>query len=515
MSDPWASVLGPGAQPPPPPPTPAAPAAQPAPQGADPWHSVLGPGAATPTTTAAPPAANPASSYDPSWKPSGNAFWDFLTMPRAKSEDPISAAKDVGLSALDWGTQGLGVKGFDPKDVAQAHANMGIMDYPTAAIAYTAGPGKILGPLARGSALAEGGLAGLTSTVGHGDYNPWDIAENTGLGALGGKVGQQVGKYGGAGLRWAAGKLGLGGDPAAVTEAAQTAKTAAYSKLDDVFYHPVDVGLGVDDVKSSIYTNDVDGSLRANSPQTADILDKYYNRMNDAAVARGTTTGGSLNDTIKQLSSVARKNPNNFEGVAAAQARDGLTDLFHTATPLPGGAPSGYDPAKALAEAKQANAQFKNAEALQGWQREVGKYGGNVGNDVKAYNEDWYGQNGTPQDSALMRIYNAQQQSGALPRWQTTLAHEGLHSAVAGALGETAGQHWGMGFGPGALSGLATYAIAKPMLKGFQNFSQGLDTQQAFDQAYPAMTGKFLSPVNTAGFQETMRRLGISLGTDR
>ena len=224
-------------------------------------------------------------------------------MPRAKSEDPISAARDAGLSALDYGTLGFGVKGFDPKDVAQAHANMGIMDYPTAAIAYTAGPGKVLGPLARGSALAEGALAGATSTVGHGDYNPSDIAKNAAESAIFGKagqmVGQQVGKYGGAGLRWVAGKLGYGGDPAAVTAAAQADKTAAYSKLNDVMYHPSDIGNGVDDVKSSIYANDVDGSLRANSPQTADVLDKFYNRMNDAATAKTATTGGSLNDTIK------------------------------------------------------------------------------------------------------------------------------------------------------------------------------------------------------------------------
>ena len=428
-------------------------------------------------------------------------------MPRAKAEDPISAAKDVGLSALDYGTQGLGVKWFDPKDVAQAHANLGIMDYPTAAIAYTAGPGKILGPLARGSALAEGALAGGTSTLGHGDYNPWDIAENTGLGALGGKVGQQVGKYGGAGLRWAAGKLGFGGDPAAVTAAAEATKTDAYSKLNDVIYHPSDIGNGVDDVKSSIYANDMDGSLRANSSQTANILDKFYNRLNDTATAQGATTGGSLNDTIKQLGSVAQKNQSNFEGVAASQARDGLTDLFHTASPV--STPAGLNPAQALSDAKSANSQFKNAEALQGWQKEVSKYGGNVGNDVKAYNEKWYGQSGTPQDSALMNIYNDQQKSGAVPRWATAIAHE----AIGGGLGEAAGSYFGMPHGVGfGLGMLGTYGVAKPLMGTGKAFSQGLGTQQAFDQAYPAMTGRTLSPVDTASFEETMRRLGVGLG---
>ena len=520
MSDPWATVLGPGSQPAPSPPM-APPAAQSAPQSADPWHSVLGPGASPPAPPAAAAASAPASSYDPSWKPSGNAFWDFMTMPRAKAEDPISAAKDVGLSALDYGTQGFGVnRFFDPKDVAQAHANMGLMDYPTAAIAYTAGPGKLLGPLSRGSALAEGALAGATSTVGHGDYNPWDIAKNTvesaGFGKAGQVVGQTVGKYGGAGLRWVAGKLGYGGDPAAVTSAAEATKSDAYGEFNDAFYHPSDIGVGVDNVKSSIYG--ADPTLRVNSPLTANLLDKYSDALDKAATNKNTAggfasqavTGGSLNDTIQKLSTIANKNTNNFEGVAAQQARDGLTDIFHTATPV--SAPAGFNPTEALANAKFANSQFKNAEALQGWQKEVNKYGGNVGNDVKAYNEEWYGQNGTPQDSALMRIYNSQQQSAAVPRWQTSMAHEGL----GGILGEVAGSHMGLPHGIGALAGAGlTYGVAKPWMGSARGFSQGINTQQAFDQAYPAMTGRTLSPVDTASFQETMRRLGIAVGVTR
>ena len=115
MSDPWATILGPGAQPAPTSPTPVTPAApagsaaQPAPQSADPWHSVLGPGASTSTTTdAAGSNSIPASSYDSTWKPSGNAFVDFMMMPRAKTEDIIPAAKDYSRAIFDWGTQGFG-----------------------------------------------------------------------------------------------------------------------------------------------------------------------------------------------------------------------------------------------------------------------------------------------------------------------------------------------------------------------------------------------------------------------
>lgn len=251
----------------------------------------------------------------------------------------------------------------------------------------------------------------------------------------------------------------------------------------------------------------MDGSLRANSPQTANVLDKFYNRMNDAATAKTATTGGSLNDTIKQLHTISRKNPTNFEGVAAAQARDGLTDLFHNATPI--SAPPGYDPVTALANAKLANAQFKDAAALEGWQREINKYGGNVGAPVKAYNEQWYGGDNTPQDDALMRIYQTQRQSGAVPRWATALAHE----AIGAGIGETAGHMMGVPPGLGAAGGAAlTYGVAKPILGAVRGVNQGINTQQAFDQAYPAMTGRSLTPVDTAAFADALRRLGITYG---
>ena len=111
-----------------------------------------------------------------------------------------------------------------------------------------------------------------------------------------------------------------------------------------------------------------------------------------------------------------------------------------------------------------------------------------------------------------MRIYNAQQQSGAVPRWQTTMAHE----AIGGTLGEVAGSYMGVPHGIGALAGAGlTYGVAKPLMGAGRAFSQGLNTQQAFDQAYPAMTGKTLSPVDTASFQETLRRLGIGVGVNR
>ena len=186
-----------------------------------------------------------------------------------------------------------------------------------------------------------------------------------------------------------------------------------------------------------------------------------------------------------------------------------MTDSFNAA---PISAPPGFNPATAETAAKFAHSQFKDAEFLEGQQREINKYGGNVGNAVKAYNEKWYGVEGTPQDSALMRIYKTQQQSGAVPRWATALAHE----AIGAGIGETAGHFMGVPPGLGAAGGAAlTYGVAKPILGATRAFNQGIGTQQAFDQAYPAMTGRGLTPIDTAAFADALRRLGISYGINR
>ena len=169
-----------------------------------------------------------------------------------------------------------------------------------------------------------------------------------------------------------------------------------------------------------------------------------------------------------------------------------MTDFSIPTTPV--SAPPGFDPATARNSAKLANSQFKNAEALEGWQREINKYGGNVGNDVKAYNEKWYGKNNTPQDDALMRIYQTQQQSGAVPRWATSIVHEGIGAGSASPAATPLGLPHGLGAGLGAS---LTYGVGKPMAAGGRS-ARASNTQQAFDQAYPAITGRALTPVDTA-----------------
>ena len=178
---------------------------------------------------------------------------------------------------------------------------------------YAMGPGKILGPLSGGSAVAEGLMAGAANTLGQGDTNPLDIAKNAGEGALGGKIGQTIGKYGGALFRGAASKLGFGGDPAAVTAAAEQAKTDAYGVYNNATIRPTDIAQGVDNVKSSIYPPGQIRRCAMNSPQTVNLLDKFFRETNKAAQATNsaqalsTVTGSSLNDLIKNLATSPKR----------------------------------------------------------------------------------------------------------------------------------------------------------------------------------------------------------------
>ena len=120
--------------------------------------------------TSSPEALALAKQRDPTWKPSGDAGRDFMMYPRAKSEGVGAAAMDTGLSAQDAATFGYGTKLMGAqKNVAQANQNLGVLAPLVQGAAYVAGPGKILGPLARGGAALTGlggEGAGLLSRTG-------------------------------------------------------------------------------------------------------------------------------------------------------------------------------------------------------------------------------------------------------------------------------------------------------------------------------------------------------------
>jgi hypothetical protein len=283
--------------------------------------------------------------------------------------------------------------------------------------------------------------------------------------------------------------------PEEATASTQAAKTAAYDKFDDVLYHPSDIGNGVSDVKGGIYANDVDNNYLKNSPQTAKILDSYADQMNNAALQKQPTTGATLNDTIKQLDSVARKNSSNFEGVAAAQARDGLTDLFHSATPL--SAPSNFNVNTALQDAATANAAYKNADFLQQAGQNLTFFGQSPASDAARIAQKFYRQGiadlaaGRPtQDAAIVqRLSKIALAGGGLPS-AMALAHAAypLAEAAGSGLGATFGGPAGAMMGE-AVGGLAA-AGAKTALSNAMSKAQTAASLKAINHSYPAMTGQ-------------------------
>jgi hypothetical protein len=194
--------------------------------------------------------------YDPSWKPSGNAIWDFFSRPRAKTEGVVEGARDLGLSAYDAATFGYGVPSSLQSTVDQAHANAGIMDPVASALGYAVGPGKILGPLARGAvglapgmtsagaSLAarlggsigagalEGAGAGGLGAAGHGG-GAGDIAQGVGLGALSGGA---AGALGGSGPKPKVPDVGAPQSSTAPATGMYGQKVAAYAPLDQIYF---------------------------------------------------------------------------------------------------------------------------------------------------------------------------------------------------------------------------------------------------------------------------------------
>lgn len=205
----------------------------------------------------APPAAAPppdpnGSPLDPNWKASGNPLWDFITRPRAKTEGVGEAARDWGLSAADAATFGQVNRVAPQSLIDQAHQNMGTLDPVAQGLGYAIGPGKILGPIARGavraggfaadagapllarigSSVAAGGLegagAGGLGAAGHGG-DTGDIVKGT---VEGGIVGALGGTAGGSGPVPKAPEVG----EAFPATGMYAAKNAEYAPLDQIYY---------------------------------------------------------------------------------------------------------------------------------------------------------------------------------------------------------------------------------------------------------------------------------------
>jgi hypothetical protein len=299
----------------------------------------------SPMTTSAPPGPSapggagqgPQQWLDPSgtgqvWKPSGNALWDLLSRPVAKTEDMLPAARDYGSAILDAATMGTADKlqslatGEDVNAIrartAAAHADLGAMDYAATTLGYAAGPGQILGPLARGAvgavapsvaavgapalariaggvgagALESGAASGL-GTAGHGG-SASDIAKNTALGTV---LGAGTG-----GLSAGLGALTGGEAGAAAAAGGPTPKGPSDADLfktakqgfDDAGLHlfdNADIRQGMMNARNEI----------AQQPNRVTRLGggafKQVEDLENQATGRGAMSGEDLNDYIKAL----------------------------------------------------------------------------------------------------------------------------------------------------------------------------------------------------------------------
>ena len=203
--------------------------------------------------TSSPEALALAKQRDPTWKPTGDAGRDFMTYPRAKTEGVGAAALDTGLSAQDAATFGYGTKALGAqKAVEQANQNLGVLSPLVQGAAYVAGPGKILGPLAKGGAAltglggegagllsrtgasmiaggTEGAAAGGLGAAGHDQ----DVAQGMLTGGVTGTVG---GAFGGSGPAPKAPKTGVPGGSSSPPTGMYADARQAYSPLDSIYF---------------------------------------------------------------------------------------------------------------------------------------------------------------------------------------------------------------------------------------------------------------------------------------
>jgi hypothetical protein len=203
----------------------------------------------------------------------GKYLPDWATRPVAKTESPLAAAQDYGLSIGDAATMGLVGKALGPgaqDAIAEAHKNLGLMDYAAQGIGYGMAPGQLIGrgaaaavrPLAStagrfAGSVAAGGLEGAAAGAGnvYGHNQGWDDLSGVPTGAL---IGSLMGMAGGA----AGGEAGpapkapetgtkamSGGVPATGMYAE---REAAYKPLDSIYFKQGDYAAPVNQATAAL-----------------------------------------------------------------------------------------------------------------------------------------------------------------------------------------------------------------------------------------------------------------------
>lgn len=362
-----------------------------------------------PTTSALPDSwTQTGMQRDPNWKPTGNWIHDIATYPMAKTESPLTAAADYGLSAYDAGTFGYGVPNALKNRVAQAHENLGPMDYLAQGIGYGVGPGKILGPAARGvtrlaapvvadaaAPLAtriagsvaagglEGGAAGGLGAAGHGG-SAGDIAQGTIMGGLTGAAG---GAAGGSGPMQRVPEVGEAGTGTSAPTGMYAQKAAGYAPLDNIYFDKSTAVKAANQGLATIRAARDPANLGASSGLTPEINKIVNNVTGDPVV-----TGRGLQEASRNLRGL--DNGNNWQ---AHRIADQFDSALQNATPIQGGAPGDASVAKNMGDLW--HARIKDLETL--------------GDQPTAANvkqvQAWHTDPSTPQAQALDTLSKQQQ----------------------------------------------------------------------------------------------------------
>jgi len=420
--------------------------AQPVKPASDPWAKVGAPALSTQAKPAEPPpsgglfdTSSPgaqalAAERDPNWKPTGNPVLDFMSYPRAKTESPLSAAADAGLSTADAATFGYLAKSIGAqKQVEQANRNLGVIAPLTQGIGYAAGPGKILGPLARGAtsvipgvteaaaplltrvgaSAVSGGLEGTAAGAAGASGHDGDIGQGAlwggGTGALFG------GLFGGSGPARKAPEVGDPGNGVKPPTGMYASKSQAYSPLDGIYFDRGQAVRAANQGAQVIRNARDPANLGANvgiSPEAKTIV----NRLTNAPVV----TGRNLQEASRDL--------RNLGDVNSHRLADQFDQVLKGGTPIRGGATGDAWAAKTEGDLWHQRITDLNRLSEEGPQGQPAPTKSAI-----QQTKEWY-EPGTPQRDALDNLQAAQKPGfnwSHVRHIATPLAFEGAAQADA------------------------------------------------------------------------------------
>ena len=374
----------------------------------------------------------------------------------------LAGADDLSLNTL---------RSVAPKSVgdaiAQAHSNLGPMDYVTGAATYGLGPGKVLAPIGRaiggagiGGMAAEGALAGGIGGGASNDDNPlWGSVKGAAGGALLGGAAGGVG----AGIAKLGAKPGVI-DPQAAVDATTQVTRDLYAQGKQIPIQPTHADNAFDNVLTNLDPSEETG--------LSDGFSKKIQTIRNAIESQGVL-GNQLN--ANQVDSWRRQiydaASTGIDGKIAAQIGDNLGGAIDAA----GGSPWN-------ATAKNAYKQQRNAEVLQTLSQKAAA-GAPLGEaPLTQANAPWNADDPDIQ-KAWLNLYK-QGQTQTDPSY--ALAHMAMH--VGGMVGGML-----LGF-PGELLGSAgAYMGVKPVVKGLVKNAASNAAQKAVYQQYPTLTGQQLT----------------------